>query len=125
MNYKVILRSLGAIVAARLRQFPAVALIGPRQVGKTTLARWLAGAGDSVYLDLADPSDLSKLDDAAGYLRTFRRRLVVIDEVQRAPDCSNCCACSSTNGSGPANRPDSSCCSDGPRRTCCGSPARA
>ena len=82
---KVIRRSLGEIVAARLRQFPAVALIGPRQVGKTTLARWLAGAGDSVYLDLEDPSDLSKLDDAAGYLRTFRRRLVVIDEVQRAP----------------------------------------
>lgn len=81
----MIARSLGEIVTARLRQFPAVALIGPRQVGKTTLARWLAGVGDSVYLDLEDPSDLSKLDDAAGYLRTFRRRLVVIDEVQRAP----------------------------------------
>ncbi len=81
----MIARSLGEIVTARLRQFPAVALIGPRQVGKTTLARGLAGVGDSVYLDLEDPSDLSKLDDAAGYLRTFRRRLVVIDEVQRAP----------------------------------------
>ncbi|MCY4056438.1 MAG: AAA family ATPase, partial [Gammaproteobacteria bacterium] len=81
----MIRRSLGEIVAARLLQFPAVALIGPRQVGKTTLARWLAGTGDSVYLDLEDPSDLSRLDDAAGYLRTLRRRLVVIDEVQRAP----------------------------------------
>ena len=81
----MIARTLGATVAARLRQFPAVALIGPRQVGKTTLARWLAGAADSVYLDLEDPADLAKLDDAAGYLRTFRRRLVVIDEVQRAP----------------------------------------
>ena len=81
----MISRSLGATITARLRQFPAVALIGPRQVGKTTLARWLAGAADSVYLDLEDPADLAKLDDAAGYLRGLRRRLVVIDEVQRAP----------------------------------------
>ncbi|MXW35857.1 MAG: ATP-binding protein [Acidobacteria bacterium] len=81
----MITRSLAAIVTARLRQFPAVALIGPRQVGKTTLARWLAGTADSVYLDLEDPADLAKLDDAAGYLRTLPRGLVVIDEVQRAP----------------------------------------
>ena len=81
----MISRSLGAIISARLRQFPAVALIGPRQVGKTTLARWLAGAADSVYLDLEDPADLAKLDDAPGYLRRLGRRLVVIDEVQRAP----------------------------------------
>ena len=81
----MIARSLAETVAARLRQFPAVALIGPRQVGKTTLARGLAGTADSVYLDLEDPADLAKLDDAAGYLRTFRSQLVVIDEVQRAP----------------------------------------
>lgn len=81
----MISRTLGATITARLRQFPAVALIGPRQVGKTTLARWLAGAADSVYLDLEDPADLAKLGDAAGYLRALPRRLVVIDEVQRAP----------------------------------------
>ena len=81
----MIARSLAETVAARLRQFPAVALIGPRQVGKTTLARGLAGAADSVYLDLEDPADLAKLDDAAGYLRSFHSQLVVIDEVQRAP----------------------------------------
>ena len=78
-------RTLAATVAARLRQFPAVALIGPRQVGKTTLARGLAGAADSAYLDLEDPADLAKLDDAPGYLRGLGRRLVVVDEVQRAP----------------------------------------
>ena len=77
-------RTLAAAVAARLRQFPAVALVGPRQVGKTTLARLLADAVDSVYLDLEDPADLAKLEDAGGYLRMRRRRLVVIDEVQRA-----------------------------------------
>ena len=81
----MIARTLAETVADRLRQFPAVALIGPRQVGKTTLARGLAGAADSVYLDLEDPADLAKLGDAAGYLRTFRSQLVVIDEVQRAP----------------------------------------
>ena len=83
----MIARALGATVTARLRQFPAVALIGPRQVGKTTLARSLGGAGtgDTVYLDLEDPADLAKLGDAAGYLRGHRGRLVVIDEVQRAP----------------------------------------
>ena len=81
----MIARSITETVAARLRQFPAVALIGPRQVGKTTLARRLAEAGDSVYLDLEDPVDAAKLDDAAGYLRGLRRRLVVVDEVQRAP----------------------------------------
>ena len=81
----MITRTLEATIAARLRQFPAVAMLGPRQVGKTTLARRLAETADSVYLDLEDPVDLAKLDDAAGYLRTLRRRLVVIDEVQRTP----------------------------------------
>ncbi|MCY4661451.1 MAG: ATP-binding protein [Acidobacteria bacterium] len=82
----MIARAVGAAVTDRLRQFPAVALIGPRQVGKTTLARSLAGDADSVHLDLEDPADLAKLADAAGYLRSLRHRLVVIDEVQRAPD---------------------------------------
>ena len=82
----MIARSIEPSVTARLRQFPAVALIGPRQVGKTTLARSLAAtAADSVYLDLEDPADRAKLGDAAGYLRALRRRLVVIDDVQRAP----------------------------------------
>ena len=46
-NCKVIARALATTVAARLRQFPAVALIGPRQVGKTTLARGLADGAPS------------------------------------------------------------------------------
>lgn len=78
-------RVLRPKVESYLRQFPAVALLGPRQVGKTTLAREIARAADSVYLDLENPADLAKLADQGAYLRSLRGRLVVLDEVQRAP----------------------------------------
>ena len=81
----MIARTQQARVADRLRQFPAVALLGARQTGKTTLARHLAGAADSAYLDLESPADAAKLADAEGYLRALRGKLVVLDEVQRAP----------------------------------------
>jgi predicted AAA+ superfamily ATPase len=77
-------RNLQAVLEDRLRQFPAVALLGPRQVGKTTLARAIAAARDSLYLDLENPVDLEKLADAGGYLGAQRGRLTVLDEVQRA-----------------------------------------
>lgn len=75
-------------VIARLHQLPAVALLGPRQVGKTTLARQLQREipKDSIYLDLESPEDLRKLDDAEGYLLQRSGALVVIDEVQRMPE---------------------------------------
>ena len=78
-------RNLRAVLENRLRQFPAVALLGPRQVGKTTLARATAAAKDSLYLDLENPVDLEKLADASSYLGAQRGRLTVLDEVQRAP----------------------------------------
>lgn len=69
--------------------FPAVALLGPRQVGKTTLARMVADEGfrgaPAKYLDLENPAHLERLSDASGYLETVRDRLVVLDEVHRAP----------------------------------------
>jgi predicted AAA+ superfamily ATPase len=69
-----------------LGEFPAVALLGPRQVGKTTLARqWAAGRGDAVYLDLENPADLARLADPAAFLRAQTGRTVVLDEIQRAP----------------------------------------
>lgn len=76
-----------ARLEALLCRFPAVALVGPRQVGKTTLARGLADRlGEAaIYLDLERPSDLAKLDDAERYLSRHAERLVIIDEIQRAP----------------------------------------
>jgi predicted AAA+ superfamily ATPase len=68
-----------------LRRHPVVAILGPRQVGKTVLARSLAEAESSTWFDLEDPADLRRLDDASTSLRDLRG-LVVIDEVQRRPD---------------------------------------
>ncbi len=82
---KMIPRILQPLLEERLRKFPAVALLGPRQVGKTTLARVTALNANSLYLDLENPVDLEKLADARGYLGAQRGRLVVLDEVQRAP----------------------------------------
>ena len=69
-----------------LGEFPAVAILGPRQVGKTTLALELVDQGDASYLDLESPSDVAKLADPAAYFDVHRDRLAVLDEVQRLPD---------------------------------------
>lgn len=74
------------LVRARLDQFPAVALLGPRQVGKTTLAELIAEERPSVYLDLEDTADREKLADAALYLSGHEDKLVILDEVQRMPE---------------------------------------
>ncbi|MCY4573807.1 MAG: ATP-binding protein [Gemmatimonadetes bacterium] len=69
-----------------LEEFPVVALLGARQVGKTTLARQLAAVhGDPVaWFDLEDPADLARLDDPGLELRPLRG-LVVLDEIHRLP----------------------------------------
>lgn len=68
-----------------LGEFPAVALLGPRQVGKTTLALELAEGRDTVYLDLESEIDRNKLANAETYLGEQRGRLVILDEAQRMP----------------------------------------
>lgn len=74
-------------LAHLLAEFPAVVLLGPRQVGKTTLALAEAGRhGDALYLDLELPSAQRQLDDAEGFLLAHCNRLVILDEVQRMPD---------------------------------------
>lgn len=71
-----------------LAEFPAVGLIGPRQAGKSTLAREIARATMvsgklTDYLDLENPADQARLEDAGAYLRARGDRLVVIDKIQR------------------------------------------
>ncbi len=80
-------RKAEAGIRALLKQFPAVAILGPRQVGKTTLARQLTTntKPEPVILDLEQPEDQAVLADARRYLETQHGRLVVIDEVQRVP----------------------------------------
>jgi predicted AAA+ superfamily ATPase len=71
----------------RLADFPVVAMLGPRQVGKTTLARQLAAqwAGPVRHFDLEDPDDQARLTDPAFVLRPLTG-LVVLDEIQTRPD---------------------------------------
>ena len=64
---------------------PAVGLLGPRQVGKTTLALEIGETRPSLYLDLESPADRAKLADAGRYLTDHENELVILDEVHRAP----------------------------------------
>ncbi len=72
-------------ILSLLEAFPAVAILGPRQVGKTTLARKLAEGRFSLYLDLESPEDRQLLADPVPFLAANAKQLVVIDEVQKAP----------------------------------------
>lgn len=72
-------------VQTALKRSRVVGLIGPRQCGKTTLARQLVSVDSPNYLDLEDPSGLARLDEPMTALRGLKG-LVVIDEVQRRPD---------------------------------------
>lgn len=78
-------RRIQETLIARLGQFPVVALLGPRQVGKTTLSRRLLSGIEAEYLDLENPLDLEKLSDPHFYLSRHSDKLVIIDEVQRVP----------------------------------------
>lgn len=73
-------------LATLLDESPAVALLGPRQVGKTTLALAIGEGRNAVYLDLESDADRAKLADPELYLAAHEDRLVILDEVQRLPN---------------------------------------
>ena len=81
-------RKLKTKVLQLLEYFPAVALLGPRQCGKTTLAFEIKNGWpkESTYLDLENAADLAKLEDSADYLKPLENRLIIMDEVQHRPN---------------------------------------
>lgn len=78
-------RKILADLREDLADYPAVALLGPRQAGKTTVALELARQSDTVYLDLESELDRAKLASPELYLAERLDRLVILDEVHRVP----------------------------------------
>lgn len=81
-------RVLTGHIDTLLREFPAVALLGPRQVGKTTLARSILRKQKrkTLYFDLENDADLARLKDPAFLFDQYPDHCIVLDEVQRMPD---------------------------------------
>jgi len=87
----VLIRHISEEAKRLLGRFPAIGLIGPRQVGKTTLVKQLQQeiAKDSIYLDLELPTDIAKLQDPEAYLKDAENKLIIIDEIQHKPELFN------------------------------------
>ena len=82
----LITRSLLPEVLDALSRQAAVAILGPRQVGKTTLSLDIQKKYPAIYIDLERPSDLAKLKDPEAYLQLHDDKLVIIDEIQAVPN---------------------------------------
>ena len=78
-------RRIALNLTERLDETPAVALLGPRQVGKTTLARTIGEQRPSLYLDLESDADRARLTEPELYLAQHEDKLVILDEVHRLP----------------------------------------
>ena len=80
-------RILQKEVTGLLKQFPAVAILGARQVGKTTMAKAIAASQKkpTLYLDLENPLDIRRLADPFTFLTDNRDKCIIIDEVQTMP----------------------------------------
>jgi predicted AAA+ superfamily ATPase len=80
-------REAGATLAKALARAPAALLLGPRQCGKSTLARQLlAQRGDAVILDLQDRADRARLQEPELFFEAHRHQLVCLDEIQLLPE---------------------------------------
>ena len=83
----MIAREAKAEVVNLMQHFPAVGILGPRQIGKTTLALEIAKTTSphAVYLDLESASDVTKLSEPELYFQTHQDRVIILDEVHRLP----------------------------------------
>jgi predicted AAA+ superfamily ATPase len=83
----LISRNLAVEINSRLQHNPVVAILGPRQCGKTTLAGQIIKLiKKSVYLDLENPADLAKLNDPLAFFSLHEDDLICLDEIQRVPE---------------------------------------
>jgi uncharacterized protein len=82
-------RNIEPLLLEYLTIFPIVGILGPRQVGKTTLAKSLVKNRDVHYLDLESASDRQKLSDPVLYLSNYSDKLVILDEIQNMPNLFN------------------------------------
>ncbi len=84
----MIKRSIEAELLQKLEFFPAVGILGTRQVGKTTLAKTLPAVlnKEVIYLDLESPEDFQKLSYPEDYLKRHQNKTVIIDEIQILPN---------------------------------------
>ena len=85
--HQTIKRNITDTIIDRLKTNPAVALLGARQVGKSTIAGMIIEKFPSaIYLDLERPADLNKLTDPEAFFQQFKDRLICLDEIQRSPE---------------------------------------
>jgi len=90
MEDSYIKRTLHDTVQEYLKSFPAVAILGARQAGKSTLARHIIKEiRTAIYLDLERPSDLQKLTEPEMFFNLHRDQLICLDEIQRKPELFN------------------------------------
>ena len=82
----MIKRRLEEKITEALQRSPSVALLGPRQVGKTTLALNISGTMPSVYLDLENRLDILKVKDIEAFHADNSDKLIILDEIQRLPE---------------------------------------
>lgn len=85
MIARFIKRRLASRLLDRLKEVPAVVLIGPRQVGKTTLALTIGEQEEAIYLDLESDADRARLSEPELYLKSKLDHLVILDEIHRMP----------------------------------------
>ena len=85
---RMIVRKIRKEIIELLEEFPAVAVLGPRQVGKTTLAEEIADSMNALflYLDLESPADQAKLSEPESYFEVHKGKLIILDEIERVPE---------------------------------------